>query len=178
MADENKNTDAGTDNDLDLGGEKSSGKKKLIVIIVAVFLAINAAIGAYFFLFSGSDVPEGEEVVEEVSDEELGPTFYHAFDPEMVVNLEGRPSMLQVGLQARVRGEETIEFLKHNDPMIRHQFLSLLSAQDGKQLQKRANKEKLQQALLTELRRIVTELGGPDPERSIEAIYFVSFVMQ
>ena len=175
MADEKQD-----DDELDLGNEKGPGKKKLIIVGGAVFLLINIAVGVYFFLLSGDDEApvDGEEVVEEVSDEELGPTFYHAFEPNLVVNLESAPSMLQVGLQVRVRGEAMLEFLKHNDPMIRHQFLSLLGVQDGKKLKKRANKEKLQQALLLELRRVVTELSGPDPEKSIEDIYFVSFVTQ
>ena len=170
------------EDDLDLGDEKAPGKKKLIILVAGVFLLLNMALGAYFFLFLGDEESvegaEGEVVEEEVVEEDdKRPTFYHAID-ELVVSLEGRPSLLQVGVQVRVRGEDMADFLAHNDPMIRHEFLGILGAQDGKKLKKRANKEALQQALLVKLRQIVVELGGPEPEKGIEAIYFVSFVTQ
>jgi flagellar FliL protein len=95
-----------------------------------------------------------------------------------VVNLESKPSLLQVGLQVRIRGEEIADFLSHNDPMIRHEFLNILGVQDGEKLKKRANKEALQKQLLDKLRQIAAEQGSPKPEKSIEAIYFVAFVTQ
>lgn len=175
MADKEKTTKE----DLDLGDEKAPGKKKLIIIIAAVVLLLGVGAGAYFFLLAGDETTEeGAEGSEEaeVAEEDKGPVFYHALDPAFVVNLEGKPSMLQISLQVRVRGEETVAFLKHNDPMIRHQFLSLLSTQDGKELQKRASKEKLQGELLAELQKIMKELKGPDGH--IEALYFTAFVTQ
>lgn len=174
-----------SEDELNLGDEKGPGKKKLIILIAGVFLLINLAIGAYIFLFSddGSGPVEGEEgiaaeVVEEAAEEEDSrPTFYHAIN-DLIVNLEGKPSLLQVGLQVRVRGEEMADFLKHNDPMIRHEFLNILGVQDGNKLKKRANKEALQKALTDRLRQIVVEQGGPESEKGIEAIYFVAFVTQ
>ncbi len=170
------------DDDLDLGDEKAPGKKKLIIIIAGTFLLINLAIGAYLFLFTGDEegeVIEGEEVFEEAEeeDDDNRPIFYHAIN-DLVVNLESKPSLLQVGLQVRIRGEEIADFLSHNDPMIRHEFLNILGVQDGEKLKKRANKEALQKQLLDKLRQIAAEQGSPKPEKSIEAIYFVAFVTQ
>ncbi|MCF6281595.1 MAG: flagellar basal body-associated FliL family protein [Candidatus Polarisedimenticolaceae bacterium] len=175
------------EDDLDLGNEKAPGRKKLIILVAGVFLLLNIALGAYFFFFlndeesvdgvEGVEGVEGEVVEEVVEEDDTRPTFYHAIDA-LVVSLEGKPSLLQIGVQVRVRGEDMADFLAHNDPMIRHEFLGILGVQDGKKLKKRANKEALQQALLVKLRQVVVELSGPDPERDIEAIYFVSFVTQ
>ncbi len=170
-----------SEDDLDLGDEKGPGKKKLIILIAGVFLLINLAIGAYVFLFSGDggQSVEGEEGATEevVEEEDTRPTFYHEID-DLIVNLEGKPSLLQVGLQVRVRGEEMADFLKHNDPMIRHEFLNILGVQDGNKLKKRVNKEALQKELTDRLRQIIVEQGGPESEKGIEAIYFVAFVTQ
>jgi len=172
------------DDDLNLGDEKAPGKKKLIIIIAGAFLLINIAIGAYLFLFAGGEegegVVEGEEVAQEAEAEEEDdgrPIFYHEIN-DLVVNLESKPSLLQIGLQVRIRGEEIADFLAHNDPMIRHEFLNILGAQDGTKLKKRANKEALQKQLLDKLRQIAAEQGSPEPDKSIEAIYFVAFVTQ
>ncbi len=171
-----------SEDDLDLGDEKAPGKKKLIILIAGVFLLINLAIGGYIFFFTGGDgeTVEGEDGVEEEvveEEEDSRPTFYHEIN-DLIVNLEGKPSLLQVGLQVRIRGEEMADFLKHNDPMIRHEFLNILGVQDGNKLKKRANKEALQKELTDRLRQIVVEQGGPESKKGIEAIYFVAFVTQ
>lgn len=159
--------------DLDLGSGKSS-KLKLIILIVAVLVLVGGGAAAYFLL-TGEETPEGEQVEEEVVEEKL-PAIYHALDPVFVVNLDGRPKLMQLGIQLRLRSPELDEFLTLNDPMIRHHILNILSIQEGKKLQAdRAAKEQLQADLLTEVNKIVKDNDGPE---EVEALFFTSFVLQ
>ena len=161
--------------DLDLGEEKS-GKSKLIIIIAAVaVLLIGGGVAAYFLLFSGDEAPEAEQQTTEEGAETQGPAQYLALDPAFVVTLPGKPSLLQVGISVRFTGDELAGFIQHNDPMIRHNLLNLLSAVDAKALKERTAKESLQQRLLDELNRILKDLSAPG---QVDALYFTSFVMQ
>jgi flagellar FliL protein len=163
--------------DLDLGEEKPGKTKLIIIISAAALLLIGGGVASYFLLFSG-DEEAAEDATEQVDEEaqvERGPVQYLALDPVFVVTLPGRPSLLQVGVSVRFTGDELAEFIKHNDPMIRHNLLNLLSTVDAKALKKRAAKESLQQSMLKELNRILKELSAPG---QVDALYFTSFVMQ
>lgn len=159
--------------DLDLGEEKKGSKKKLILLIVGALLLFVGGGGAVYFLVApSSDEAEGETAEQE---EVKAPAIYHAFDPAFVVNLEGKPSLMQVGIQVRVRDPLLEEFLAHNDPMIRDRILNVLGAQEGSKLRDRAAKEALQGQLLAEIRKLVKENEGP---AEVESLYFTSFVLQ
>jgi flagellar FliL protein len=163
--------------DLDLGEEKS-GKSKLIIIIAVVAVLLIGGGVAAFFLLGGEEEEETAEGEKQAAEEvavEAGPAQYHDMDPAFVINLPGKPSLLQVGINVRVTSDALVDFLKHNDPMIRHHLLNLLQVVDAKALRDRAAKEALQTQLLDEINRIVKELSGPG---EVEALYFTSFVMQ
>jgi flagellar FliL protein len=172
------------DEDLDLGIEKEGGsKKKLIIIIAAVVLVLLLGGGAAWFFLSGDeegaevDTAEAQQQQEEKADAEKLPPLYHTLQPVFVVNLPpgGDAKMLQVGVNIMVRQPELVDFLKLNDPMIRHQLLNIFSVQESATLRDRAGKEKLQAEVLAEIQRIVNENGGPG---EIEGVFFSSFVMQ
>lgn len=171
MANENEGED------LDLGEEKS-GKSKLVIIIIAavLLLLVGGGVAAYFLLFSGdeSEVTDAGQTAEEVQPEK-GPVQYVALSPVFVVTLPGQPSLLQVGVSVRFFSDELAEFITHNDPMIRHNLLNLLSTVDAKALKERTAKEALQKQMLNELNRILKELKAPS---QVDALYFTSFVMQ
>ena len=163
--------------DLDLGEEKS-GKSKLIIIISAVVVLLIGGGAAAFFLLSGDEEEVASEATEQVDGQAYatqGPVQYLALDPPFVVTLPGRPSLLQVGVSVRFSSVELEAFVKHNDPMIRHNLLNLLSTVDAEALKQRSAKESLQQRMLDELNRILKELQAP---AQVEALFFTSFVMQ
>lgn len=166
--------DAKIDEDLDLGIEKSS-KKKLIIIIAAVLLLLIVGGVAGWFFLSGDE--DSEEATEETVVEETLPPIYHALDPQFVVNLPpgGKAKMLQAGVQVMTRNAETVEFLKSNDPMIRHNLLNLFGEQEASSMSDRAGKEALQGKVLEILNKIIKDQSGPG---EVEAVYFSSFVMQ
>ncbi|MBT2969309.1 MAG: flagellar biosynthesis protein FliL [gamma proteobacterium symbiont of Ctena orbiculata] len=164
--------------ELDLGEEKSGKSKLIIIIAIVAVLLIGGGVAAYFLLMGGDEATDEEGTASEQTAEaevEQGPPQYIDMKPPFVVNLPGKPSLLQIGVSVRVRSDEMAEFIKHNDPMIRHNLLNLLSGADAKALKARETKERLQSEMLQELNRVVTELQGPG---EVEALYFTSFVMQ
>jgi len=170
------------DDDLDLGIETEKGSKKKLIILIAVGLLVllGGGLSVGWFLFGGDDEQDGvaEEVQQETETEiEKLPAIYHPLDPLFVVNLPpgGKARMLQVGVQVMARKPELIEFIQHNDPMIRHDLLNLFSSQEGEKLSSRKGKEKLQAEVLKNLNRIVQDQEAPG---EIEGVYFTSFVMQ
>lgn len=173
-------TDIG--DELDLGTEKKAGPKKRLIIIVlaALLLLIGGGVAAYFFLFTGDDSDSSQaEGQSETTQADAGsqqlPALYHALDPVFVVNLEGWPKLLQIGLQVMTREQEMVDFLQENDPMIRDRLLTVMMAQQGSELKTREGKETLQSQLRNEIGEIARQQGGGG---SVEALYFTSFVMQ
>ncbi|MCP3671177.1 MAG: flagellar biosynthesis protein FliL [Gammaproteobacteria bacterium] len=181
------------DEDLDLGEEQQGGsKKKLIIIVGAAVLVLLLGGGAAWFFMSGDEesAPESAETEQTDGDEEdadadkekedvkeQGPALYQSLDPVFVVNLPPGTGakMMQISVNLMMRSPELLEFIKLNDPMIRHQLLNLFSTQDATALRKRSGKEKLQSEVLAAVQKIVDEQGGPG---KVEAVYFTSFVMQ
>lgn len=161
--------------DLDLGEEKSGKSKLIIIIAVAALLLIGGGVAAYFLLSGGDDASTDDSQEAEEMAEAQGPVQYLALDPAFVVTLPGHPSLLQVGVSVRFAGNELAEFVTHNDPMIRHNLLNLLSTVNADELKQRSAKESLQKRMLDELNRILKELKAPG---QVDALYFTSFVMQ
>ncbi len=176
--------DESLDDELDLGTEKAPAPwKKILVIALGMLLLVGVGVGITYFLLAPSDEDTSQEAAQggetEEKEEEKGPAIYWDFEPVFVVNLspdgKSRAKMLQIGVQALTRSEDLIEFLKHNDPMIRHHFLKLFGSRTASGLASRKGKEKLQEDVLKELQRIVDEQGGTG---TVEAVFFTSFVMQ
>ncbi len=160
--------------DLDLGEEKKGKSKLIIIIAIAVLLLAGGGVAA-FFLLSGDDEAADESAQEASQAVEKGPVQYLDFKPPFVVNLPGKPSLLQIGVSVRVYSEPLAEFIRHNDPMIRHHLLNLLSSKDAESLKTREAKEALQAEMLNELNKVVKELKGPG---EVDGVFFTSFVMQ
>ena len=166
--------------DLDLGVEKPSKKKLLVMIALVVLLVlIGGGVAAYFAVYN---TDESEEVAEAETDKQQpeaetdqAPAQYVKMDPVFVVNLPDRRSLLQVGVSLRVSSDQMVEFVKHNDPMLRHHLINLLQQKEAKSLQARAAKKALQVEMLNEINRVAKELSGPG---EVDALYFTSFVMQ
>lgn len=163
--------------DLDLGIEQEKGSKKKLIIIGAIVLVllVGGGLVAGWFLMGGDDAAVADEEVE--APKEQQPAIYHRMDPVFVVNLpEGsKAKLLQASVQVMARTQETIDFVQHNDPMIRHNLLNLFGSHSGEELSSRSGKEKLQAEVMKQLNQIIKEQGGSG---EVEAIYFTSFVMQ
>jgi flagellar FliL protein len=163
--------------DLDLGEEKPRKKRLLIIMVLSLLLLIGGGGAAYFLLFTEGDetMQAAQDTQVDANETEKGPAHYIEMKPVFVINLPGKPSLLQVGVSLRVFSDQMVEFIKHNDPMLRHHLINLLQNKEAATLQGRDAKEALQAEMIKEVNRIVTELSGPG---QVDALYFTSFVMQ
>ncbi len=168
---------AAKDNSATAAQAGAGGKKKLILIGVAVLvLLIGAGVAAYLVLLGGAG--DDGQATDETAAEAAGEPTYHKLDPVFVVNLApgGRAKMLQVGLQVYTRDPALVEALDRHDPMLRHHLFNVLSAQRADDLFERAGRERLQHALEDEIRQQLEEVGVREPR--IDAVYFTQFVLQ
>jgi flagellar protein FliL len=166
-----------TEEDLDLGIEQETGSRKKLIIIIATVLVllVGGSVGVAWFLLGGEPAELAD--AQEGADKEQQPAIYYPMDPVFVVNLPegGKASLLQTGVQVMARGQQTIDFVQRNDPMIRHNLLNLFGSHTDAELSSRNGKEKLQAEVVRALNKIIKEQGGSG---EIEAVYFTSFVMQ
>ena len=166
------------DQDLDLGIEKDKGprKKLFLTVTIAALVLLLGGLGMAWMLFSDEGERE-DEVVAAPAEPEKPPAIYQPLDPVFVVNLPpgGDAKMLQVGLEIMARDPDVIEFLKHNDPLVRNQLLDLFGTQSDTTLRKRTGKVRLQKEVLETLNRLIEDQAGPN---AVEAVYFTAFVMQ
>ncbi|MEJ1355034.1 MAG: flagellar basal body-associated FliL family protein [Candidatus Sedimenticola sp. (ex Thyasira tokunagai)] len=171
--------DKKVDENLDLGEEKESGSKKMIILMaVGGLLLLLTGVGISYFLFAGGEpsAEGGEEAKEEVV-EAPTPAIYHALKPEFTVNLPpgGKARMMQLNIQVMSRDQSVIDLVAANDPMVRHTLLNIFGSQDSEKLRDRKGKEALQTEILNSLNKIVKEQEGTG---EVEAVFFTSFVMQ
>lgn len=102
---------------------------------------------------------------------------YFALEPAFVVNLtdEGSVRYLQADLQLMTRDADTLAAFTAHAPAIRNRLLLLFGQQSAAQLAQRSGKERLQDAALAEVRRLLKSEGAPD---KVEAVIFTSLVTQ
>jgi flagellar FliL protein len=155
---------------------KPGGKKKLIIIVAALVLLIGGGAAAYFMMSSSEDDAEDGEAAEEAV-EEVKPAVYQSFDAPLVVNFEkrGPVKLLQADVEVMARDEATIEAFKLHRPMIRNNLMLLLAQQDYQEISTVEGKEKLRQAMLNEINKVLKERGS---EQGVEQVFFTKFVMQ
>jgi flagellar protein FliL len=165
------------------GGKK---KSKLLFIIIGAVVLIGGGAGA-FFVFkpkpaataqaAGAEKPEKEEKADKPGAKKAPPQFYK-FDPAFVVNFggEGSARYLQVTVEAMSREATILEELKINEPAVRNDLVTLFSSQDNATLMTTDGKEKLRQSTLDIIRKVLNEEGQKG--KSVEAVYFTSFVIQ
>lgn len=152
------------------------GKKKRLLIVVAGLVVVLGGGGAAAYFLMRSSGKDGHAA--KAAQAERVEPIYVALDPPFVVNFEsaGLVRFLQVTVQAMTGDAGTAELIKRHDPMIRNGLLMLFSGQSYDTLKSAAGKEKLRQAALAEVRRVVAAQGGDGA--GVESLYFTSFVMQ
>jgi flagellar FliL protein len=161
-------------------------KSKLIpMIAIAVLVAAGAGGGVYWFTAkAGDDVATeddakgGKAKTEAKEEKPKGPAIYVEFDPPFVVNFEARgmTRFLQVTIQVMTRDPITAELVKQHDPVIRNDLLLLFSNQTYDTISTREGKEKLRAEALQVVATALDSEGASG--KSVEQLYFTSFVMQ
>jgi flagellar protein FliL len=162
-------------------------KSKLIpMIAVAALVAAGTGGGVYWFTTKSSDDVAAEEEdtkggkakTKAKEEKPKGPAIYVEFDPPFVVNFEakGMTRFLQVTIQVMTRDPTTAELVKQHDPVIRNDLLLLFSNQTYDTISTREGKEKLRAEALQVVATALDAEGASG--KSVEQLYFTSFVMQ
>ena len=172
MATEAARVEAATKEAGEAPGKKKKGK--LLFIIIAVLLIGGA--GAWFAFKPKPDAAAADAPAEKATPKTAA--LYYKFDPAFVVNFggEGSARYLQVMVEAMTRDPPTLEMIKNNEPAVRNDLVLLFSSQDNASLLSPDGKEKLRNATLEIVRKIVAAEGGES--KNVENVYFTSFVIQ
>lgn len=155
----------------------ATGKKKWILIGVAVLVVLAAAGGGYFY-WSSSRPPAKAGAAAAPPPGPSTKLLFHTLEPSFVANFEGLQNFrfLQLQVQVSTRSQETVDLMESIDPVIRNDLLMLFSAQNAEALATREGKEKLRVDSLELVRKAVKNAGG-NPGL-VENVLFTSFVMQ
>ncbi len=174
--------------ELDLAdkGGKGGSKKKIILIVVLVFVGLLTLVGTMvgtlwalgIFPPQNGESTQSAAVEEEVEVEEAkAPAIYIKIDPPFVVNFDGqgKARFLQVVMEFMGRDESGLEEAQHHMPAIRNQLLLTLSSQSYDVLSTTEGKEQLRQQALAEVQAILEREVG---HSAVEELYLTSLVMQ
>lgn len=114
---------------------------------------------------------------EEKKDEEKErlPPVYYQLTPSIVSNLTGGPRFLRCDVQIQAVDQEAVIELETHAPALRHEFLLVLTAHDGKALKTAAGKEKLRKDAIVALQKTMKEMTGKD---LVKDLFFTSFYVR
>lgn len=167
---------------------KKSGKKGLLVGILAVLLSVSAAIAGTLYMTGALGPSAGDPsdpTVDSAQSAAARPSssskreqaMYVDLSPPFVVNYshDGDLRYVQLSVSAMARSEETLEAVEDHMPRIRNSLILMLGSQDFETIGTLEGKQKLQQLALQDIQAILREEAlVPD----LEAVYFTNFVMQ
>ena len=151
--------------------EKSSGKKGLMITILAVILALGAGAGGAWFFMQGQPADEYEPARPKKI-----PTAFKELDI-FTINLqpEERNQYLQVGLTVKIRDTDVSMEIDRQMPEIRNRILLLLTSKTAADLSSLAGKQQLSAEILDEIRKTLD--SGMLREEVLDVL-FTSFVIQ
>lgn len=155
--------------------------KKMIMIAGGALLLVGASVGGTIF-FVGSGEPavaaaNGEGGVAAPPAAPKLETFYHAFEPEFVVNFSGksRERFFMADVSVATTDEEVIEVLEKHNPELRNDLLMLFGNQDGAYISTADGKMDLRAQTLEVVKKVVEKhYGAP----RVDEIFFTKFVVQ
>jgi len=167
--------------DLDLGEEKKSPKKWIILGAVIGLLLVGAGAGMYFMGMlpfgngeSSEDVAAGEEEVDEKSN--TREAHFHQFEPLLVNFPRGSGArLMQIEFSVLAYDDSAIEVLQKHAPMIRNNLLLLLGRYKPQDLKTVQGKQALREAILSEIQQVMDLQANGE---QVEALFFTKFLME
>jgi flagellar FliL protein len=143
-------------------------KKKLFVILGALVVLLGGGGAAAWFFTQGSHDSK------EAHAEPAKPPVFLPLET-FTVNLQGSEQYLQTDITLQVADEIEVETLKLHMPRIRSRLLSLLSSKTADSLSTEADKKKLVQEILAQVRQPLAPTAKP---QKVDDVLFTSFVIQ
>lgn len=154
---------------------KAKGSRKLLWIVMAVVVLGGGGGGGWWWWQHQQAVAHAASKVAVAK--VRAQAQYYALEPAFVVNLTDEESVryLQADLQLMTRDDATLAAFATHAPAIRNRLLLLFGQQSAQQIAQRSGKERLQEAALAEVRKLLKGEGAPD---KVEAVIFTSLVTQ
>lgn len=191
--------------DLDLDTDQA-GKSKtnlLIIVLIVVILAVGGGVAAVFLLSGDDKDGDSEENASADAQPVKVAPIYSKIHRVFIINFEdtSKARYVQIEMSIMSRDQNSIDLATEHLPVIRNNFITILSSQKYEVLNTRVGKEQLNNDLLKSINDTIaaeisatpntekadTEEGDDeaqaptavaDGHKYIEAIYFTSFVMQ
>lgn len=141
-------------------------KKKLFIIVGALVVLLGGGAGAWFFMQGGHEAKK----------EKPAPKIPVYLPLEtFTVNLQGGEQYLQTDITLQVSDEAQIESIKAHMPRVRNILLTLLSSKQASELATPADKKKLAQEILAQVKQPFDPNGKP---QQVDDVLFTTFVIQ
>lgn len=93
----------------------------------------------------------------------------------VLVNLEGRRHYLRADIQLLVDSKDHAERIRMHMPPVRHALIMLFSNRNPEQLSVADEREKLRQAALVDITKILQKYGAAD---GLKDLFFTDFLIQ
>lgn len=163
------------DQNQEAGGKSSS--KKWIVIGVGAVLLIAIIIGATLYFTGFFDEEKATETAAEETEAPPKPAIYQKLEPAFLVNYQNKPGarVMQIEISLMARDQAAIDGINLHAPVIRNNILLLLSGQEPETLKTTEGKVALQQLVLDEVNKVLSE---HNVQQTVESVFFTSLVMQ
>jgi flagellar FliL protein len=177
---------------------KTGGKKKLVLLLLALtlFTGLSGG-GAWFYLMRAKAAQELAEASEEDGSSKAeakpgakgdaksdakgekgrsAPPVFVTLEP-FTVNLQETEAQryLQVGVVLEASDKGAVDAINLYMPMIRNRILLLLSSKRAAELETPDGKQRLAEEIVDAAR---APLGGRGRAKTVEGVYFASFVIQ
>lgn len=103
------------------------------------------------------------------------PPVYFQLKPSIVSNLNGGPRYLRAEVQILATDADAIIDLETHAPALRHEFLMLLTEQDGSALKTPDGKEQLRKAAIAAFQKIMLDKTGKE---AVKDMFFTAFYVR
>ncbi len=141
--------------------------KKLIIIAGALLVLLGGGAGTWFFM-QGADASKEKTVAA------VKPPVYLPLET-FTVNLQSSEQYLQADITLQVADPAQVEAIKAYMPRVRSRLLTLLSSKQPDELATPADKKKLAQEILAQVKLPFVPTGKP---QLVDDVLFTSFVIQ
>ncbi len=141
-------------------------KKKLFIIVGAIVVLLGGGAGAWFFMQGGHATAKEAEAPKV-------PVYLPL--ETFTVNLQGSEQYLQTDITLQVSDAAQVDAIKLHMPRVRSRLLTLLSSKQADELVTAADKKKLAQEILAQVKQPFDPNGKP---QQVDDVLFTTFVIQ
>lgn len=143
-------------------------KKGLLIIIILVVLLAGGGGAAWYFMQGSKGGATKAEKAKDL------PPIYEKLEP-FTVNLAGGERYLQTEISLKIADPKVSEDIKAHMPEIRDALVRLLSSKQADELVLVEGKAKLSEQIRKQINQV---LGVKSPQVGVQAVLFVSFIIQ